>query len=174
MVHNYCFETLDITLRDILLFSNPRSLEQPFGDKVIVFGGDFRQILQVIPKDSRQDIISAATNSFYLWNYCDVQKLTKNMRLQSHNNDANMQEIRNFSNWILIVGDGNIGESNDGEVAFQISDDLLIKDGSDPVGCIINSTYPFSLENLWGPKYLQERAILASPHDVVDVVMSSY
>ena len=42
MIHKYCFEALDRTLRDILRFTNPNSLEQPFGGKIIVLGGDFR------------------------------------------------------------------------------------------------------------------------------------
>ncbi|XP_072088107.1 uncharacterized protein [Arachis hypogaea] len=52
------FSTCNIkTMRDILRFSNPNSQNQPFGRKTIVFSGDFRQILPVIPKGSRQDII---------------------------------------------------------------------------------------------------------------------
>ena len=41
MVNIYCFEALDRIIRDILSFSNPLNLEQPFGGKTIVFGGDF-------------------------------------------------------------------------------------------------------------------------------------
>ena len=53
MVNRYCFEALDRTMRDLLRFSNPNSLEQPFGGKVVVLGGDFRQIFPVIPKAGR-------------------------------------------------------------------------------------------------------------------------
>lgn len=53
MMHKYCFEALDRSMRDIMRFLNPLSLETPFGGKTIVFGGDFRQILHVIPKGSR-------------------------------------------------------------------------------------------------------------------------
>ena len=41
MVHKYYFEALDRTLRDILGFFNPNSL-QDLGGKVVVFDGDFR------------------------------------------------------------------------------------------------------------------------------------
>ncbi|KAF7811768.1 ATP-dependent DNA helicase PIF1-like [Senna tora] len=70
MANKYCFEALDRTMRDVLRFSNPLSKNLPFGGKVIVFGGDFRQILLVIPKGSRQDIVNAALNSSYLWSHC--------------------------------------------------------------------------------------------------------
>ncbi|KAL2928062.1 ATP-dependent DNA helicase PIF4, partial [Bienertia sinuspersici] len=75
MIHRYCFEAFDRSLRDILQSSNQNSLDKPFGGKVIVFGGDFRQILHVIPKGNRQDIVLSAINSSYLWNFCQVSKL---------------------------------------------------------------------------------------------------
>ena len=41
MIRKHCFETLDKSLRDVLRSSNPNSLEQSFGGKVVVLGGDF-------------------------------------------------------------------------------------------------------------------------------------
>ena len=70
MVNKFYFEALDRTLWDVLRFSNPNSLHQPFGGKVVVFGEDFRQ-----------DIAHSKINSSYLLNYCQVLSLTKNMRL---------------------------------------------------------------------------------------------
>ncbi|KAL7583175.1 hypothetical protein Lser_V15G43646 [Lactuca serriola] len=57
MVHKHAFEALDRTLKDILKCVNPRNSNIPFGGKVIVFGGDFRQILPVVPGGSRQNIV---------------------------------------------------------------------------------------------------------------------
>ena len=42
MTQKYYFEALDRTMRGILRFSNPLSMDQPFGGKVVVLGGDFR------------------------------------------------------------------------------------------------------------------------------------
>ncbi|XP_019225110.1 PREDICTED: uncharacterized protein LOC109206711 [Nicotiana attenuata] len=50
MMHKYCFEALDQTLRDILRFKDTSSADKPFGGKTVVLGGDFRQILPVIAK----------------------------------------------------------------------------------------------------------------------------
>nr|GEV90231.1 hypothetical protein [Tanacetum cinerariifolium] len=50
MMHKHCFESLDRTLRDILGIKNKKAQDIPFGGKVIVFGGDFGQILPVIPR----------------------------------------------------------------------------------------------------------------------------
>jgi ATP-dependent DNA helicase PIF1 len=38
----------------------------PFKGKVIVFDGDFSQILLVVPKGSRSDIVFASINSSYI------------------------------------------------------------------------------------------------------------
>ena len=75
----------------------------------MVFGGDFRQILPIIPRDSRSDIINATINSFYLWDYCHILTLTKNMCLQSNIQAADQQETTTFAQWILNIGDGIIG-----------------------------------------------------------------
>lgn len=62
------------------------SLDQTFGGKVVVLGGDFRQILLVIPRADRAGIVMATINSSVLWNHCRVFKLTKNMRLRHNPN----------------------------------------------------------------------------------------
>lgn len=78
MVSKYCFEALDRSLRDILIFSNPMSSEQVFGGKIVVFGGDFRQILPVVPHGTKQDIVSATITSSYLWHHCKVTTILLN------------------------------------------------------------------------------------------------
>ncbi|KAK1362766.1 hypothetical protein POM88_038327 [Heracleum sosnowskyi] len=55
-------QAMDRTCRDVLRSSNSRNLEQPFGGMLIVFGCDFQQILPVVLKGRRQDIISATIN----------------------------------------------------------------------------------------------------------------
>ncbi|KAF7839626.1 uncharacterized protein G2W53_008108 [Senna tora] len=95
--------------------------------KVVVFGGDFRQILPVIPRGSREDIV-LSLNSSYLWDFCKVFTLTKNMRLRNGNTESENNEIREFVDWILKIGDGLIGnEVNDEENEITIPRDILIK-----------------------------------------------
>ncbi|XP_022041875.2 uncharacterized protein LOC110944524 [Helianthus annuus] len=60
MIHKHAFEALDRTLKDILMPASSENVSLPFGGKVIVFGGDFRQILPVVPNGSRQDIVNAS------------------------------------------------------------------------------------------------------------------
>lgn len=97
MIHKHCFEALDRTLRDILRSTIPDSEDKVFGGKVVVFGGDFRQILLVVPKGSRQDIVNASLNSSYLWDHIEVLNLTVNMRLQSGSNGDDLDEMKEFA-----------------------------------------------------------------------------
>ncbi|KAJ9558879.1 hypothetical protein OSB04_013493 [Centaurea solstitialis] len=150
MIHKHCFEALDRTLRDILCSTTPCSEEKLFGGKVVVFGGDFRQILPVIPKGSRHDIVNSSLNSSYIWDHCTVLKLTINMRLQ--------------------IGNGTLGEPNDGEAMIEIPGDLLINETCDPVSSIISFTYPNIFDNVSDSSYFQDRAILAPTHEVVDII----
>ena len=169
MTKKFCFEALDKTLRDIAADQNPNASNQPFGGKVIVFGGDFRQILPVVPNGSRQDIVFAAINSSYLWQHCKVLTLTRNMRIQQGNSDNDRREAKEFSEWVLSIGDGTIGDDNDGEANVRIPDDLLVQDYElDPIAAIVNSIYPSILENWDSSNYFQERAILAPTHEEVD------
>lgn len=54
MMHRYCFEALDKTLRDIISYADASKSELPFRSKTIVLGGDFRQILLAIPKGNNK------------------------------------------------------------------------------------------------------------------------
>ncbi|XP_071699224.1 uncharacterized protein [Rutidosis leptorrhynchoides] len=144
-----CVETLDRSMRDICRQSNPDSMDTLFGGKTVVFGGNFRQILPVIQKGKREDIVDASLNSSYLWDYVTVLTLTVNMRL---------------------CGNGDVGESEDGVFDIEIPQDLLITDLDDPIGSIISTIYPDYLLNLGNPEYYQQRAILVPTHEVVNII----
>ena len=61
MTRREAVETLDRTLQDIMGSS------APFGGKVMVFGGDFRQVLPVVPRGTRAHITDATLQHSYLW-----------------------------------------------------------------------------------------------------------
>ncbi|KAK7255526.1 hypothetical protein RIF29_28939 [Crotalaria pallida] len=82
MVNKWAFEALDRTLHDLMRFVNVDAATMPFGGKTIVLGGDFRQILPVVPRASRVDIVMATVNSSLLWKHCKVLCLSQNMILQ--------------------------------------------------------------------------------------------
>ncbi|XP_057456530.1 uncharacterized protein LOC130747576 [Lotus japonicus] len=172
MLNRFCFEALDRTLNDIMKSHPSGTNGMPFGGKVVVLGGDFRQILPVIQKGSRCDIVNATINSSYLWKKCYVLKLTKNMRLTSSQSlDENM-EITKFADWLLDIGDGKLNPNGDGESIIQIPDDLLILDSDNPIQSLIDFSYPHMLENLRKKnyKFFEERAILAPTLESVEAI----
>ena len=168
MIQSFCYEALDRTLRDICRDEQGEPSTQVFGGKVVLFGGDFRQILPVIPNASRNQVVHATINSSYLWQHCKVMKLTVNMRLSTGSNESEKKEIQDFADWILDIGDGKIGGKNEENATVVFPDSMLIPESDDHVGSIIRETYPNLLNNLWDPKFFQERAILAPTHEMVD------
>jgi hypothetical protein len=68
MAKRQSIETLDRSLQDII------GCELPFGGKVMVFGGDFRQVLPVVPRGTRAQITDATLLRSYIWK--DVWKMS--------------------------------------------------------------------------------------------------
>ncbi|GJX53050.1 ATP-dependent DNA helicase PIF1-like protein [Tanacetum coccineum] len=170
MIQSYCYEAFDRTLRDICRSDPSQPSNRVFASKVVLFGGDFRQNLSVIPNASRNDVIHATINSSYLWQQCTVMNLTVNMRLGTEKTDLEKKEIEDFANWILNIGNGNIDSKNEGESTVVFQDEMLIPESDDYVGSIIDQTYPQLVQNLWNPTFFQERAILAPTHEMVDMI----
>jgi ATP-dependent DNA helicase PIF1 len=100
MTKKQCFEALDRTFQDL------RNCPRPFGGVTMIMGGDFLQILPVVPNGSRADIVNASFRKSYIWNDIQVLKLRTNMRLQHSPEDAC------FSEWLLEVGHGRNVDEN--------------------------------------------------------------
>ncbi|KAG5517186.1 hypothetical protein RHGRI_037823 [Rhododendron griersonianum] len=93
MQHKYCVEAVDRTLRDIR--DNPK----PFGGITVVLGGDFRQILPVVPKGVREEIVNASLRRSDLWD--DICVLTLNLNMRLNTTDP---ENAAFANFLMEVG----------------------------------------------------------------------
>jgi hypothetical protein len=114
MHHRLGYEAVQRTLKDLT------GMEE-FGGKTVIFSGDFRQTLPVIPKGSRADVVSSSLSRCSFW--CRVQRFqfTKNMRLQASNmTEEELQTRSNFANWLLEIGNGN-------NENVEIPDKFLIK-----------------------------------------------
>nr|GEZ81568.1 ATP-dependent DNA helicase PIF1-like [Tanacetum cinerariifolium] len=98
MINRNCYEAFDRTLRDIYRTNPSIAFDKVFGRKVVLFGGDFRQILPVITNGDRQDVVNATINSSYLWEKCTVLRLTVNMRVSETVDDEEVDEIKDFLN----------------------------------------------------------------------------
>ncbi|GKE40736.1 ATP-dependent DNA helicase PIF1-like protein, partial [Tanacetum coccineum] len=126
MINMLAYEAFDITLRDICSGNLTHLSGNVFGGKVVVFGGDFRQILPVIPNGSRQDVVHASLNMSYLWKHCTVLKLTQNMRLCVGCNPNDAKEINEFAELILNIGEGKIGGKNNRHAEVEFPKEMAI------------------------------------------------
>nr|ABA95557.1 AT hook motif-containing protein, putative [Oryza sativa Japonica Group] len=170
MANKHCFEALDKSLRDIMRFTNENSSERPFGGMTVVLGGDFRQILPVIPKGRRENIVNASIKRSYLWNHFEIIKLTENMRLSCMSNEPlEKQKVAEFAKWILHIGDG-ASASDEGEEWVKIPSDILLQKGQDPKETIVKSIYPNLLDNYREREFLEERAILCPRNETVQEI----
>ncbi len=95
MMHKYIFHAVDRAFRDIT------KVDQPFGGKVFVLCGDFRQTLPVIPRGSDEQIVNSSLLKSYLRSSVRIYHLTRNERVLQQ---ANNLEQRNFCEWLLEVG----------------------------------------------------------------------
>ncbi|KAG4909546.1 hypothetical protein JHK87_055662 [Glycine soja] len=152
MAHKFCFDALDQTLRDIIKEKKSQS--------------NFWR--QIIPRGSRSDIINATINSSYLRPCCEVLTLSKNMHLQGNAQSIDDQETTKFAKWILDIGDGVIGNQNDGYATIEIPEYLLIIEYNDPIDAIVKSTFTDLYQYHSNPEFFKSRAILASTNETVE------
>ncbi|GBP42624.1 ATP-dependent DNA helicase pif1 [Eumeta japonica] len=158
MANRKAIEALDRTLRDI------KQNGQTMGGITILFCGDFRQTLPVIPRGTRADEVRACLKSSRLWQYIIPLHLTVNMRAQIGGNE-NAQE---FSDLLLEIGNGVYPQEHGNVV---LNENLCCKVSSmrDLISSVYgNATQIPTCENSW----LCERAILTPRNDQAAAINS--
>ncbi|XP_077224125.1 uncharacterized protein LOC143857543 [Tasmannia lanceolata] len=176
MMHRYAIEAVDRTLKDVLKDTSDGA-SKVLGGKTFVLGGDFRQILPVVPKASREIIVASCLQKSYLWDYCKLFRLTTNIQvLQQGMSSTKRNEVTAFANWLLNIGNGSlptISIDNHSEADWiRIPDDMLIDTYDNGIIQLITIIYPDFLSRLHEDNYLEQRAILAPKNDDVDYVNS--
>ncbi|KHJ96464.1 hypothetical protein OESDEN_03573 [Oesophagostomum dentatum] len=111
MAPEKALKAIDKLLRDII------QLELPFGGKVTVLGGDFRQVLPVVRKERRAELIAASTKKSPLWQSFTIYRLTENMHVTAHEDE--------WKRYLIEVGNGTIPVDNNDEIA--IPEELLCR-----------------------------------------------
>ncbi len=83
MAHKHVFEAVNRTLQHVMGAVDPALKDMLFGGKVVVMGGDFMQILHVVPRGTKGQIVDASLKrSAVLWHRVKVRQLHENMRVQ--------------------------------------------------------------------------------------------
>ncbi|XP_045500045.1 uncharacterized protein LOC123697545 [Colias croceus] len=152
MAHRKAVEAVDRTLRDI------RQNDRPMGGITVLFCGDFRQTLPVIPRGTRADEVRACLKSSYLWRDIQSVHLTINMRVRTGDNPDDSQ----FSDSLLKIGEGTYPQLHQGKLILT------------PELCCIVQSQPHLISSVYGDvtnilnrdnSWLCERSILTPRND---------
>ena len=155
MMDRRVFECVSRSMCDLL--NDPH----PFGGKVVVLGGDFRQILPVVKHGSEADVIPVTLNKSALWDSIQIVRLTQNMRA--------IDSGPEFHQWLKRIGDGNeIIYTDVGKNSIKLPQNICLPP-NDPTA-LIASTFPNLQENHDTEGYLEGRAILTTKYDLVEKV----
>lgn len=173
MMHKHVFQAVDRTLRDIM--GRPDVL---FGGKVVVLGGDFRQILPVVPRGNRGQIVSASLKrSTIIWPHVRVYQLHENMRvstLRQAGDEQQAQELEQFAAFLQRVGEGTEQEYPAlGESVIRIPPDMCCGGGAQAsVDDLIQDVYGGlpDVEPGQRAEHIIERAILTPLNEHVDAI----
>ena len=151
MTKRQAVETLDRSLQDIMESS------LPFGGKVMVFGGDFRQVLPLVTCGVRAQIIEATLQRSYLWE--NIRKI----RLSS-----NIHSDPWFLEYLLRIGNGT--EETIGDDYIRLPNDIVIgyTDTDVVLQTLIQHVFPSLEENATSTTYMSTRAILSTKNEHVD------
>ncbi|KAG0610723.1 hypothetical protein M758_7G086700 [Ceratodon purpureus] len=156
MQHGHCAEAVDRSLRDI------RDSNSPFGGVTVVFGGDFCQILPVIPRGSRPQIVGACLRRSTIWQHVRMMNLSINMRLQN----ASLAN-REFAQWLLQVGDGsNFDDASSNMIQLHNWINIVSS-----IRCLIDNIYN-NIDDmpLHEDQYFRDRTILSACNTDVDLI----
>jgi hypothetical protein len=155
MTKRQAVEALDRSLQDIT------GCRSHFGGKVIVFGGDFRQVLPVVRRGTRAQIVNACLQKSYLWKDIKQIKLQRNMRAQAD---------PWFSDFLLRIGNGT--EESIGENYVRLPEEIVIgyTDSQSSVSKLINDIFPSLDKNGRLSSYISARAIISTKNEYVDEI----
>jgi ATP-dependent DNA helicase PIF1 len=92
------------------------------------------------------------------------------MRLKCCGDSTDIESVRQFAEWILKIGDGLVGSSDDGYSEVSIPDDIAIQTSSNHIGYIVDVVYPNLLEEIGNRIYFEDKAILAPTLEIVEEV----
>ena len=135
----------------------------PFGGKIIVFSGDFRQTLPVVQQAGRAGIVAKTLKRCSFWNDVQILKLTINERVR-RNGDT--PEAKEFAKFLVDLGEGKLPLHPEiGQNMVRIPDNYIFE--SESVQDLIGWCYP-DISETSASIHASERAILAPKNCDVD------
>ena len=166
MLDRFQLEALDRSLKDLM--GKP---DQPFGGKILLLAGDFRQCLPVVPGATRAQTVSHCINQSHLWQHFRVLHLTENMRVRASGDPI----LEAFDQWTLSIGNGT---ATNGTVAIpeamitEITPNTATESWheAESMKKFCRLIFPDLATNINTPGWLEGRSILAPTNKEVDAI----
>ncbi|XP_022851655.1 uncharacterized protein LOC111373369 [Olea europaea var. sylvestris] len=155
MVNRCAIEAVDRMLRDIT------DCNLPFGGKVIVFGRDFRQILPVVPRGKKDDVMKANLVFSDLWPSYLCLPLVENMRAKSD---------PMFYTYLLRIGNGTEEEHTCKCIMLPNSIILPFEDEITSLKILIHHVFPNKQAYVDNLHNMINRVILTPTNECVDYI----
>ncbi|GBM58757.1 hypothetical protein AVEN_179313-1 [Araneus ventricosus] len=143
MTPHHALSAVDRFLRDLM------NSDLPFGGKVFVLGGDWRQILPVEVHANRTTIIETCLKNSPLWSTFKQFSLVRTMRTEPDEQD--------FVDWLLHLGNGSLTNNCQlGEDIVEIPEECVVRDS------IVDEIFGSSVIDI---ENLSEKAILCPKNE---------
>ena len=162
MQNRLVFSAVSRTFKDIM------SCDKMFGGIPIVLGGDLSQILPVIPKGSRAQIVDSCIINMPEWNHVKIMRLTFNHRVHQafKRVGQSASDAQEYVEWLQSVGRGTAPTFlKRGDNVIQLKDKSIYKGPS--LNGFLDDVYPNLAAHTDDKRFLANRAILTPL--VVDV-----
>jgi hypothetical protein len=159
MSSKHLLNALDLFLRDI------GHADMLFGGKVVVLGGDFRQILPVVRGGNPAKTIDVCLQKWQHWSAITTLKLEENMRILRLGNSPAAQE---YAQWIMRLGEGAEPYVDQPQNIIAMPANYCLSPST--IDSLINWVYDDFAQNYSDPEWIAKRAILAPKNSLVNSI----
>ena len=139
MSHKHGIEAVDRLLRDLMSYPGYKC-DIPFGGKVVIFSGDFRQCLPIIHMGNEAASVGASIKGSYVWDCVKKLKLTQNMRVLIESNAENASRQQSWADWLLSIGNGSLSNP----INLDVQDIHHCDDIDHLINCVYGDTEDYS------------------------------
>ncbi|XP_074265068.1 uncharacterized protein LOC141587485 [Silene latifolia] len=156
MARKETVEAVDHLLRDLC---DP---DLVFGGKLIVFGGDFRQVLPVVPHRSLREVVNSSMVSSAIWSQLIKYRLTVNVRAK---------DDPEFSRFLLALGNGELQTEETAQI--ELPPGIVVETRSteeELITTVADIAYPESDVNALGTDIFIKRSILTPMNEDVGAI----
>lgn len=154
MTNRDIFEAVDQTFQDVM------DVKLPFGGKIMVFGGDFRQVLPVISRGTKAQLIQASIVKSSFWRQTKILRLRQNMRSRNDHQ---------FAEFLLRVGNGTEQVINDEMI--RLPESMVVPwQSEESINQLINEVFPNLSDHVNDAKYMVDRALVTPLNDDADML----